>query len=221
MKIENIKTISVLIVDDHKIVRDGIRNMLNSKSDSRNFDISLAQNGEEALELIFQKDYDIIFMDHQMPGLSGSDTIRRALIKKPDLKFLTISNYDEPILITEMLRAGSNGYVLKNIDTDELILAIDTILLGKKYFANDVANKMITVEMASTTIDSEGKKESISKREMEILIMIANEYTNEQIAEKLNIAKRTVDSHRQNLLNKLNVRNTAGLIHYAYRNKLI
>jgi DNA-binding NarL/FixJ family response regulator len=213
--------ISILIVDDHKMVRDGIRNMLNSKSATRSFMIAQAPDGENALDLIFQNEYDIILMDHQLPGISGPDTIRRALVKKPELKFLTISNYDEPMFITEMLRAGSRGYVLKNIDTDELIQAIDTVLAGKKYYANDVANKMITIDISSGNDNLEAKKESISKREMEILVMIANEFTNEQIAEKLNIAKRTVDSHRQNLLNKLNVRNTAGLINYAHKNKLI
>lgn len=215
------KILSVLIVDDHKMVRAGIRNMLNSKINIRQFEISHSKDGETALEMIFNNDYDIVLMDHQMPGISGPDIIRRAKIKKPALNVLTISNYDEPVFITESLRAGSKGYVLKNIDTDELVLAIDTILSGKNYYANDVANRMINLELEKENGDSEEKKEAISKREMQILIMITKELTNEQIAEKLNIAKRTVDSHRQNLLYKLNVRNTAGLINYAHRKKLI
>lgn len=216
-----IKTISVLIVDDHKMVRYGIRNMLYSKHDKYRFEISQAEDGSSALDLIFEKDFDLIFMDYQLPGISGPDVVRRALIKKPYLKFLAISNYDEPSFVTEMLRAGAKGYVLKNIGTDELILATETILSGRNYYAHDIAHQMINLNVHSGFLEEEIKKESVSKREMQILIMIASEMTNEQIADRLKIAKRTVDSHRQNLLNKLNVRNTAGLINYAHRHKLI
>lgn len=216
-----VKTIHVLIVDDHKMVRFGIRNMLYSNYDKYRFEISQAEEGSAALDLIFERDFDIIFMDYQLPGISGPDVVRRALTKKPYLKFLAISNYDEPSFVTEMIRAGAKGYVLKNIGTDELILATEKILSGKNYYANDIAHQMINLNVNSGFLEEELKKESISRREMQILIMIASEMTNEQIADRLKIAKRTVDSHRQNLLNKLNVRNTAGLINYAHRHKLI
>lgn len=215
-----VKKISVLIVDDHKMVRFGICNMLQSKTEPYHFKISQASDGSSALELLFENDFDIVFMDHQMPGISGPDVVRRALIKKPDLKILGISNYDEPAFITEMLRAGAMGYVLKNIGTEELILAIETILSGKKYYANDVANRMINV-ISESLDEDEARKITVSKREMQILLLIAEELTNEQISDRLKIAKRTVDSHRQNLLNKLKVKNTAGLINFVHRNKLM
>jgi DNA-binding NarL/FixJ family response regulator len=120
-----------------------------------------------------------------------------------------------------MLKSGASGYVLKNIGPVELVNAIEVILSGKNYYSNDVAVKLINVNSINQINTQTEKRDGISAREMEILKLIAGEYTNEQISEKLKIAKRTVDSHRQNLLNKLNVRNTAGLINYAYKNKLI
>ncbi len=215
-----VKAIKILIVDDHKMVRDGIRIMLESKEE-KNFQITEASDGMEALKYIGIANYDIILMDQQMPGLSGSETAARIIKLKPDAKILAVSNYDEFAYITEMLKSGAKGYVLKNIGPDELVKAIETIMAGKNYYANDVAIKLINVNSINHIASMGEVREGLSLRELEILKMFASEMTNEQIAKRLSIAKRTVDSHRQNLLNKLNVKNTAGLINYAYRNKMI
>lgn len=215
-----VKAIKILIVDDHKMVRDGIRIMLESKEE-KNFQITEASDGMEALKYIGVSNYDVILMDQQMPGLSGSETVAQIIKLKPDAKILAVSNYDEFAYITEMLKSGAKGYVLKNIGPDELMKAIDTILAGKNYYANDVAIKLINVNSINHISSMSEIRDGLSLRELEILKMIASEMTNEQIAKKLSIAKRTVDSHRQNLLNKLNVKNTVGLINYAYRHKMI
>lgn len=213
--------INILIVDDHQLVRDGIKTMLESKEKEYTYIITEASSGSEAIELLEKTIIDIILIDQQMPGLSGSETVKKIKSLHPKSKILAISNYDEIAYINDMLKSGANGYVLKNIDPNELVKAIETILSGKNYYANDIANKLINVNTLNQNSSKADKREGLSKREMEILKLIAAEYNNEQISEKLEIAKRTVDSHRQNLLNKLGVKNTAGLINYAYRNNLI
>lgn len=214
------KLIKILIVDDHKMVRDGIKIMLESQEERMMFSITEAESGELALELVNENDFDIILMDQQLTGILGAEVVVNIMKLKPESKVLAVSNYDEFAYISDMLKSGAKGYVLKNIGPDELFKAIETILDGKNYYANDVAIKLINVNSIQQ-IESNDKASFLSNREMEILKMIAEEYTNDQIAKKLNVAKRTVDSHRQNLLHKLNVKNTVGLINYVHKHKLV
>src|SRR6186713_2467756 len=127
----NNKVIEILIVDDHKMVRDGIRIMLESQEERLSFSIEEAETGESAIESIENKDYDIILMDQQLPGISGAEVVSRIMKLKPDSRILAVSNYDEFAYITDMLKSGAKGYVLKNIGPDELFKAIETILDGK------------------------------------------------------------------------------------------
>lgn len=215
-----IKTIRLLIVDDHQMVRDGIKIMLESKANFLRFDIDEAENGEIAVRKILKSDYDIVLMDYQLPGMSGSETVQKIRLYKKDLKVLVLSNYDEFSYIRSMINEGANGYILKNIDPAQLLHAIESVLAGKPYYSNEVALKLIDSAMDSGGI-SNTQKSSLSKRELEILKMIALEMTNDEIAKSLFISKRTVDTHRQNLLKKLQVKNTAGLIKAAYEFELL
>jgi len=208
------KDLRILIIDDHRLVRDGIKTMLETQSENYNFDISEAESGEEAIAKIIKKEFDVILVDYQLPVMNGAQTVKEILAYRPKAKILALSNYDEYTYIANMIKVGVKGYVLKNISPNELIKAIETILQGKKYFANDVSEKII---------DSEAKKESnallskisITRRQTEILKLVATGMTNEAIAKKLSLSKRTVDTHRQNLLLKLDVHNTAALIKRA------
>ncbi|MBA3680663.1 MAG: response regulator transcription factor [Bacteroidetes bacterium] len=208
------KNLKILIIDDHRLVRDGIKTMLETQSANYDFDISEAESGEDAVAIIKNKDFDIILVDYQLPGMNGAQTVEQILFYKPKSKILALSNYDEYTYITNMIKMGVKGYVLKNISPNELIKAIETILLGKKYYASDVSGKII---------DSEEKRENerknlkihITRRQTEILKLVATGMTNEAIAKKLSLSKRTVDTHRQNLLLKLEVHNTAALIKKA------
>jgi DNA-binding NarL/FixJ family response regulator len=215
------KLIEILIVDDHKMVRDGIRTMLESQEERISFSIEEAETGEVALDLVSKKEYDIVLMDQQLPGISGSEVVLKMVKLRPEIRVLAVSNYDEFAYISDMLKSGAKGYVLKNIGPDELFKAIETIMDGKNYYANDVAIKLINVNSIQQINSNNEKLNGLSSRELEVLKMIASELTNEEIAQKLSVAKRTVDSHRQNLLNKLKVKNTAGLINYVHKNKLI
>ena len=216
-----IKKIKILIVDDHKMLRDGIRTMLQSQAKRYKFMITEAGSGEEAIDKVTLNDYDIVLIDYQLPNLNGADTVKNMVAIKSSIKVLALSNYDEYTYITNIMNEGAKGYVLKNIGPDELIHAIETILSGKNYYADDVAIKLIDIETSSKKMSARLDKHGITKRELQVLKMIANEMTNEEIAKKLVLGKRTIDSHRQNLMNKLNVRNTAGLVKYAYEFKLV
>lgn len=214
------KNIRILIVDDHQMVRDGIRTMLESKTDTCRFIISESESGEDAIVKVQKNDYDIVLMDYQLPGINGPATIYNLLLYKPYLKILALSNYDEYSYIRKIIDSGAKGYILKNIGPTELFTAITTILNGKSYYANDVALKLIHhTSPEDKMVKLKGVK--LSKREIEVLKGIANEQSAEEIAINLNIAKRTVDSHRQNLINKLGIKNTVGLVKLAIELKLI
>lgn len=212
------KSIRILTVDDHFLVRDGLKIMLESQTMKHRFIVDEAENAEQGIKKALKKNYDLIIMDYEMPGMNGAEAVKKIMQKKPLSNILALSTYDENAHITSMLKAGAKGYVLKNIGPDELIKAIETILSGKKYYSNDVAIKLIKVEEDSQKYKMKKKKifgKKLSLREKDVLRLIGNEYTNEEIAKELLVGKRTVEYYRENLLVKLKVKNTAGLIKKA------
>jgi DNA-binding NarL/FixJ family response regulator len=216
---KSVETIKLLIVDDHQMVRDGIRVMLESLS-KYSFIITEAEDGEEAIKKIIQHRYDIVLIDYQLPKMTGAQTVENILTYKPDTIVLALSNYDEVTYITHMLQAGAKGYILKNIEPAQLLTAIKTVMDGKPFYSNEVAIKLIEKEKINVKPNKKDKF-GLSERELLILKMIAEEMSNDEIAKSLFVAKRTVDSHRQNLLAKLNAKNTVGLVKAAYLLNLI
>lgn len=214
------KIVRLLIIDDHQMVRDGIRMMLESKRDLLKFEIEEAENGEIAIQKILKNNFDIILIDYQLPGMTGTETLQKIHLYKKDIKVLVLSNYDEYSYVRSMIDEGANGYILKNIDPSQLIHAIQSVLAGTPYYSNEVALKLIDSSRNADKLISINKS-GLSKRELEVLKMIAREMTNDEIAKSLFISKRTVDTHRQNLLKKLQVKNTVGLIKAAYAFKLV
>lgn len=217
----DVKKVSVLIADDYKMVRDGIKVMLKSVEGKTNFIVTEASSGEEAVKKAEKKEFDIVLMDYQLPGMDGADAAKRMLDRNPTTKIIALSNYDEVTYVSRMMQNGARGYILKNIEPQQLYTAINTVLSGKKYYSNDIAIKLIENFHKSETPEMPLEKYGITKREVQIMQLIALEFTNEEIAEKLNLSKRTIDSHRQNLLNKLHVKNTVGLIKFAMKHKLV
>ncbi len=216
------RDVRILIVDDHKMVRDGIRSMLEFQESKFKFFINEAGDGEEGVEIATKNPFDIIMMDYQLPGIDGADAARLILEKKPDAKILALSNYNEYMYIYRMIKTGVKGFVLKNVTPEELIKAIDTILNGSNYFSNDVAIKLLNFENNNTDSfrsrlrNSKTKiYEDLSTREMEVLKLIGEAKSNDEIAEQLSISKRTVETHKQHLLKKIGVKNTSGLIKFA------
>lgn len=212
--------IRLLLVDDHKIIRDGIRSLL-----SNNKDIVIAgecEDGDEVEEFLNTNEVDVILMDINMKRMNGIDATEYILKKFPDKKVLALSMHNEEIYIAKILKAGALGYILKNTGKEELIDAIEKVNGQENYFSKEVSDIMMSKYMKtqkkSTTSKSLITQEELTKREIEILKLIATEMTNTEIGEKLFISSRTVDTHRRNLLQKLQVKNTAGLVRFALEN---
>ena len=215
-----LETIRLLIVDDHQMVRDGIKVMLSQLKKAFHFQIAEAEGVEEALRKVESNPFDIILMDYQMPGLHGAEAVVRILRYRPQTRIIALSNYDELSYIQSMIEAGAKGYILKNIDPAQLLAAIKTVRNDQPYYSNEVALKLIE-GVKKEKVKKEVDQYGLTKRELEVLQLIARELTNDEIAQQLFVSKRTIDTHRQNLLNKLQAKNTVGLLNTAYRLDLI
>jgi DNA-binding NarL/FixJ family response regulator len=214
------RIVNLLIIDDHKMIRDGISVMLNSLRKFYEFNITEAESGEEAIKVVSKADFDVVIIDYRLPGMTGAETVQNILKYKPGMRILALSNYDELAYIQSMLSAGAMGYILKNIDPTQLHSAIKTVLDNKQYYSNEVAIKLIdghTQGLAKPPV----QRNRLTRRELEVLRLIAMEMTNEEIARQLSVGKRTIDTHRQNLLQKLHAKNTVGLTKAAYELNLI
>jgi len=214
--------IQVVIADDHKIIRVGLRGLL-----EREKDIEVtgeAENGNDLLDLLKKIKVDVILMDIDMGETSGIDATRNVKRLYPAIQVLGLTMHEEQNYIVNMLEAGASGYLLKNAGRDELLTAIHTVNKGDSYFSQKVSATLlqaITQQKETPTAHHHKEQIPLSDREIEVLKMIAEEHSNGEIAEKLFISIRTVDTHRRNLLEKLNVKNTAGLVKYAIEKGLI
>jgi DNA-binding NarL/FixJ family response regulator len=217
------QTIRILLVDDHKMIRDGIRALLHDTTEIVIADE--AENGREALELLRggELKVDLIVMDVRMPEMNGIEATKIIAEEFPAIPVLSLSMHDEVEYISKMLQAGASGYLLKNAGKVELVMALKKVAAGEKYFSSEVSYAMMMNYISGDGKKDRGPRENVqlTKREEEIIKLIASEMTNQEIADKLNISLRTVDTHRRNLLQKLGVKNTAGLVRYAIQNGLI
>lgn len=221
--------VKILIADDHKLVRDGIKYTLSTYSNYYDFieQIDEAVNGQEALNKANTFGYDVILMDINMPEMDGIKATTEIIRENRNAKIIALSMFNESFQIKSMIKAGASGYLLKNTGSEELVKAIQTVTKeGGRYFSNEVAIKLMEpfqddMLTSKPTTNAHKKKNLISRREEEVLKLIANEYTNEEIAKKLSLSKRTIDSHRQNIINKIQAKNTAGLIRFAIKQGLL
>jgi DNA-binding NarL/FixJ family response regulator len=208
--------IRIIIIDDHQLFRNGLKILLNSFSD---FEVvAEASNGEEFLKLLKSVKADIALMDINMPEMDGIEATRKGTKIDPDLNIIALSMYGEEEYYYKMVDAGAKGFLLKDSDINEVRDAILTVVKGGSYFSQELLYHVI---QKIKHREHESKSANLSKREKEILLKICEGLSNQKIAETLFISKRTVDKHRANLLGKTNSKNTASLILFAIRNKLI
>ena len=213
--------IKILIVDDHKMFVEGLESIL-----SREDDIQIVHRcyeGKEVFNRSLLERTDIILLDINLPDISGIEVTKRILKMKPDIKILVLSMHEEESYISEVLKSGALGYVLKNTGRKELVTAIRTVASGRTYFSEDITNTIMVSLMNSSKKAKPARKEvpKITRREKEVLDLIMEENTNQEIAGKLYISLKTVEAHRSNLLSKLNARNTAGLVKKAMELELV
>lgn len=213
------KLIKILLVDDHTLIRDAIRAHLSGE----NYQIvAEASNGKEAIEMIEKAQPDIVFMDINMPGQDGISTTREIKKKYPELEVIALSMLQESQYIRQMFEAGAKGYLLKNCSEEDLKQAIDHVLEGKVYYSPEVSDSLIQGFVQPRQSGAGGSvRVKLTNREKEVLSLIAQEYSNREIAEKLFISIRTVDAHRRNLLEKTGSKNAAGLTLFALKMGLI
>lgn len=219
--LEQIKMTNILIADDHAMFADGISSILDTEADINV--IGKCLDGPSVLEFLKTNKVDVLLLDVNLPGMSGIDVCKTVTAKHPEVKVIAISMFNEESFVTEILNNGAKGYVLKNTGRDELLKAINTVLTGKSYFSDDVTETIMKGLMNQRTGSKKTKKElpKISRREKEVLDLIVKEHTTQEIAKKLFISLKTVESHRSNLLAKLNARNTAGLVRITMENNLL
>lgn len=214
------KTIKLYLVDDQQMILDGLSSILN---DLGQFDIlGRAKNGRELLDHLQKTDDypDIVLLDIEMPEMNGFVTLEKLKITYPDIKVLALSSYNEKPLIEKMISNGAHGYIVKDDDRKILKDAIISIASGQKYFSSTVTISLAKAQSQSAPYESDLLLDDLTKREREILKLIAEGFSNTEIGKKLFISHRTVDSHRTNLMKKIGVNNIAGLIRFAVRCKL-
>ena len=203
-----------MIADDHTVVRQGIRNVLEEVEGLEV--VGEAGDGDEALELARDLRPDVVLLDVTMPGRTGLEVTRELRADEIESGILILSMHDDPEYVLQAVRAGADGYVLKDVSPAELRKAIQTVHEGREYFAERVTHQLSVGLRAE--LEREQRKsrlESLTARETEVLVLVADGLTNREIAEKLDISPRTVETHRERLMTKLRIRTVAGLTRFV------
>lgn len=212
------KKLKIIVVDDHEFFRKGLVFVL---AKMKFVEVTgEATNGQEFLDMLDTQEVDIVLMDINMPNMDGVEATQKALAKRPDLKIVALSSHQDEAYLETMIEAGVKGFLLKNIDKDILNRALLAIAQDKPFFSEEFmpyfAQKYFNPKAQSSPTDNQ-----ISKRELEVLQLIALGYSNQEIADKLFISLRTVTNHRASLYQKTNVNNTAALLALAIKNKWV
>jgi two-component system response regulator NreC len=210
----------ILIADDHTILRAGIRSLLNMVP---NFEVvGEVDNGKDAIYHVGQLKPDLLLSDLSMPKTNGTEAIKRIKNRYPDIKVLVLTVHKTEEYVHAALKAGADGYVLKDDTSDELINAINNILSGKTYLSPSICTEVVMgylanpgKEMITSSVDQ------LTTREREVIKLIAEGYRNKDIAQYLSISIKTVEKHRSNMMKKLDLHSTSGITSYAIKNGLV
>jgi len=208
---------TLLIADDHQLITDGISKLLEGERIIA--EIFVAHNGKEAMDMALNNPIDCILMDIHMPMLNGLEATKGIRQKKPDLKIIALSMESDTSIVSKILKAGADGFIHKDTGKQELVDAIQKVMNGEKYISQNISFQLFTQLSDNHNTTAEEKK--ITPREKEIIKYISDGYTNQEIAKKLFLSVATVDTHRKNILTKLQLKNTAALVKYAADHHLL
>ena len=215
--------IKVLLVDDHQIVRDGITRILKDESDIEL--IGSLNNGKEVLDFIKINSPDILIADLSMPNMSGIELTERLSMTNPNIRVLILSMFNNEEYIVSAIQAGAKGYLPKQDSTTEILLeAIRTIASGEEFYSPSISKivvKSYVKNIKSASVSDIAKKHQLTIREKEILKLYVEGYTNNEIAEKLNLSVFTIKTHKNNIMQKYNFKSTVEMIKFALRNNII
>jgi two-component system response regulator NreC len=210
--------IKILVADDHGVLRAGLRALLNAEPDLSV--VGEAASGEEALKIARKVSPDIVLMDLNMPGMGGIEAARKMLKAHSQIRVLILTVHEDNELLKEAIKAGASGYILKRAVESELIYAIHAVMRGDLYIHSAMTRALLSNQPEEQPDIPDGAEE-LTPREQEVLRLIAEGHTNRQIADLLSLSVRTVESHRSNLMEKLNLHSRVELVRYAHRNQLL
>lgn len=214
--------IKIILVDDHSIVRDGIKSLLTNtgKIDV----IGEAESYDSLTKILSDKKPDIIMLDISLPGISGIEITKILQKERPDIKIIILSMFTDDDFIYNALKAGAKSYIPKNINRIELLEAVETVYSGGEYFNEQISNVILQsfIKKAKTEdTESEKKEDLLTRREKEVLTLFAEGDTNSEIADKLFISVRTVESHKNHIMQKLELKSVVDLVKFAIKNNII
>jgi len=212
-------TTRILIADDHRIVREGLRRLLESREEFSV--VGEAANGEEAVRLASLEMPDVVLMDITMPKMSGIDAIREFQLRGIETKVLVLSMHESAGFVEESLRAGAAGYLVKDTSPAELFRAIEAVKRGDSYLSPSVTQQVVTALSTPQDQVTSSALMVISDREREVLALIAEGLSSKEIARELGVSLKTIESHRANLMDKLNIHKVSGLVRFAIRVGLV
>ena len=213
------KPARILLVDDHQIVLDGLANLLNTISGL--LITGTVLNATQALDFLKTNETDLLITDVNMPGGGGVALCTEVRKRYPSVRVLMLTMLDDVKNIREAIRAGTMGYVLKRAGVEELTRAISVILSGRKYFSDEIIIELAATEGEDLNAVNGASKISFSKRELEVLKLVAQEYSTPQIAEKLGLTNPTIETFRQRMIKKAGVKGSIGLVLYAMKHELL
>jgi DNA-binding NarL/FixJ family response regulator len=210
--------IRILLVDDHEIMREGMCALLRKHPE---FEVvGQAADGRRALDLTQQLDPDVVVMDNGMPNLNGIDATRQVLTLNPRIKIMALSTHSDGSIVAKMIKSGACGYMLKESAFNELIDGLLTMMSGKTFLCSKISKVVFSDYVNMITNPKWSGGDGLSIREREVLQLVAEGHTTKDIATVLNLSPKTVDSHREHIMEKLGIRNIAGLTKYAIREGL-
>lgn len=217
-----LKKIKVHIADDHMVLIDGIKAVL--KTDKEIEVVGCSVNGQEVLEWHAKNTSDVLVLDINMPKVDGIKVLREFSKRDSKPQIIVLSSYDDQKLVNEVLKIGASGFLAKKCAGEDILEAIKVVHQGEQYFSEEIQRKIVSIvskeDIKSTSQDG-NYLSSLTEREVEVLKLIAQEFSTKGIAYELGISFNTVESHRKNLLRKLNVKNAIGLAIYAHKNQLV
>jgi DNA-binding NarL/FixJ family response regulator len=220
LKINPVKTIRILLVDDHTVVRQGLRALLKAEEDIEV--IGEAENGRVAVQFVRKNPPDVVIMDVAMPLLNGLEATRQILKMAPATRVLVLTSYSDDDCVQQLTDAGVSGYLIKQTAANDLVKAIREVQKGNAFFSPTIA-KRLRDQCREAFANGQPVKKNIelTSREAEVLQLIAEGFSNKQIAGELGISIKTVEKHRQQVMNKLNIHDVAGLTRYALTRGLV
>ncbi|MBD3289150.1 response regulator [candidate division KSB1 bacterium] len=211
-------TFKILLADDHQIMRSGLRSLLEKKSDMEV--VAEASNGKETIELTKELNPDIVILDISMPELNGVEAARQIKKIDPDIKIVILSVHSDKRFVREMLKIGVDGYLLKDNAFQDLMNAIDTISVDKRYLCPSITEGLIDEYVHHDAEDTDSIFASLSDRERQVLQLVVEGKSTKQIAADISVSVKTVETHRKNIMNKLHIDNVPELVKYAIREGL-